>query len=479
MSNISLAQGNSGFIPELEQNILGALLRGGEHRVALSRLEPLHFVEPLHGEIFETIRAAYDAYGTTTMPVVAKMIPAQIATDFKAATGMPLNTYLAQCVSNTTYEPATSRQGAKAVIQQWARISLGREAVLLAHAASDTGADPLQLARALGAQVDEVTSHLRRGHRGRTRFRISEAANAALVAAREARERKGLVGITSGLIDLDRAMGGFLRRDLIVIAARPSMGKTTLATSISKASARSGVGVGMFSMEMDAAKLGARYVSDLAHDRGYQIPYQHVITGQISEDDERVIAEAAAEYQSLPFWVEDAAGITMSEIRAKTDAMLAEAEDAGTPLGMLVLDHLTKIKPSGRYAGQRTNEVGEITDGLKELAREHDLAVVLLSQLNRGVEGRDDKRPQLMDLRDSGTIEQDADAVLFLYREAYYLEKSPPTDAGKLMDWQVDMHAVRNKGELAIAKQRNGPLKTIDLYMDMACSAVRNAAREH
>lgn len=467
-----------GFIPEIEQNLIGALLRGGDHRAALARLEELHFVEPIHQVVFGAIRKAHEAYGTTTMPTVVRIIPAQTATDFKAATGRTLNAYLAECVTNTTYEPATSRTGAKAVLSQWARINLGQEAGMLALAAADPGADPLQLARILGSQVDEVTSHLRRGHRGRTRFRISEAADAALVAAREARERQGLVGITSGLIDLDRAMGGFLRRDLIVIAARPSMGKTTLATGISTAAARSGVGVGMFSMEMDAAKLGARYVSDIAHDRGHRIPYQSIITGQISADDDYTIEQANAEFRNLPFWVEDAAGLTMSEIRAKTESMLADAEETGTPLGMLVLDHLTKIRPSQRYAGNRANEVGEITDGLKELAREHDLAVVLLSQLNRGVEGRDDKRPQLMDLRDSGNIEQDADAVLFLYREAYYLEKSPPTDPAKMIDWQADLHAVRNKGELAIGKQRNGPLSTIPLFMDVACSAVRNAARE-
>ena len=474
-----LGQGNPGFIPEIEQNLLGALLRGGDHRAAMARLEEQHFIEPVHQAVFGAILKAHECYGTTTMPTVAKIIPSQLAADFKAATGMTLNAYLAECVTGTTYEPATSRTGAKAVLSQWARLNLGHEAGMLASAAADPGADPLQLARILGSHVDEVTSHLRGGRRGKTRFRISEAADAALVAAREARERQGLVGITSGLIDLDRAMGGFLRRDLIIIAARPSMGKTTLATSISTAAARSGVGVGMFSMEMDAAKLGARYVSDIAHDRGYRVPYQSIITGQISETDEQAITSAATEYRRLPFWVEDAAGLSMPDIRAKTDAMLAEAEEAGTPLGMLVLDHLTKIKPSPRYAGNRTNEVGEVTDGLKELAREHDLAVVLLSQLNRGVEGRDDKRPQLMDLRDSGTIEQDADAVLFLYREAYYLEKSPPSDPAKLMDWQADLHAVRNKGELAIAKQRNGPLKTIDLFMDVACSAVRNAAREY
>ena len=474
-----MGQGNPGFIPEIEQNLLGAMLRGGDHRAALARLEEQHFVEPMHQAVFSAIRQAHEAYGTTTMPTVAKMIPAQTAADFKAATGMALNAYLAECVANTTYEPATSRAGAKAVLAQWARITLGHEANMLALASTDPASDPLQLARVIGSQIDEVTSHLRRGSRGRTRFRISEAAEAALVAAREARERKGLVGITSGLIDLDRAMGGFLRRDLIIVAARPSMGKTTLATSISTAAARSGVGVGMFSMEMDAAKLGARYVSDIAHDRGYRIPYQSIINGTISEDDDYTIEQATAEFRNLPFWVEDAAGLTMSEIRAKTESMLAEADEAGAPLGMLVLDHLTKIRPSQRYAGNRANEVGEVTDGLKELAREHNLAVVLLSQLNRGVEGRDDKRPQLMDLRDSGNIEQDADAVLFLYREAYYLEKSPPTDRSKLVEWEADLHAARYKGELAIGKQRNGPLSIIPLHMAVACSAVRNAAREN
>ena len=476
---LALAQRNPGFIPEVEQNFLGALLRGGDHRAALLRLEEQHFIEPVHQAVFAAIQQAQKAYGTTTMPTVAKIIPAQVAADFKAATGTTLNAYMARCLSNTTYEPATSRVGANAVLFQWARISLGHEASMLALAAADPSADPQQLARIIGGRVDEVTSHLRRGHRGKTRFRGSEAAGAAVAAAREARARNGLVGITSGLIDLDRAMGGFLRRDLIVIAARPSMGKTTLATSLATEAARSGVGVGMFSMEMDAAKLGARLVSDIAHAQGHRIPYQQIITGQLSQDDDEVIDQAAAAYEELPFWIEDSSGISVPEIRAKTESMLAAAEEAGTPIGMLVLDHLTKIRPSQRYAGNRANEVGEVTDALKELAREHDLAVVLLSQLNRGVEGRDDKRPQLMDLRDSGTIEQDADAVLFLYREAYYLEKAPPADPAKQLDWEADLHAARNKGELSIAKQRNGPLTTVNLFMDMACSAVRNAAREY
>jgi replicative DNA helicase len=157
--------------------------------------------------------------------------------------------------------------------------------------------------------------------------------------------------------------------------------------------------------------------------------------------------------------------------------MMEEAEDRGNPLGLLIIDHLGKIKPSARYSGNRNNEIGEITDGCKALAREHNLAVIILSQLSRQVEQRDDKRPQLSDLRDSGNIEQDADAVMFLHRPAYYLERAEPTKLDERIEWQAKLAACRHRGELAIAKQRNGPCTTIDIHMDIACSAVRNAAR--
>lgn len=472
-----MSERRSGFVPEIEQNLLGTMLKGGDQRAVLARLEPQHFIEPVHGVIFETMQITHERTGTTTLPVVAATFPAEAAKQFKADTGMTIPAYLAKLVSDATYEAAGGRTAAQAVVRQWARLSVAREASLAASAADDPATDPMHLARAISASLDEITSHLRRGQRGKTRRSMQEAANLALADARAARARKGLVGITTGLIDLDRAMGGFQRKDLIIVAARPAMGKTTLATSISTAAARSGVGVGMFSLEMDAAKLGARYASDIALAAGDRIPYQDIIAGRIDDDQDAAIERALADYSGLPFLVEDASGLTMPEIRAKTEAMLADAEEAGTPLGMLMVDHLTKIRPSQRYAGNRSNEVGEVTDGLKEIAREYDLAVVLLSQLNRGVESRDEKRPQLMDLRESGNIEQDADAVLFLYRESYYLEQKRPDGLDKRLEWEADLSACRNKGELAIGKQRNGPTSTIDLYMDVACSAVRNAAR--
>lgn len=285
------------------------------------------------------------------------------------------------------------------------------------------------------------------------------------------------MGITTGLIDLDQATGGFQRRDLNIVAARPAMGKTTLAVALARAAAQAGHGVGMFTLEMDNAKIGARFASDIAHTDGHRIPYQDIIRGSFDSEQEARIAEARAAYGNLGICLEDQSGLNMAAIRIKTEAMLEDAECMGRPLHLLLIDHLGKVKPSTRYSGNRNNEIGEITDGLKELAREYELAVVLLSQLSRGVESRDDRRPGLMDLRDSGNIEQDADTVMFLYREAYYLEQRRPENMDQRIEWEADLSACRNKAELIIGKQHNGPTCTIDLFMDVACSAVRNAAR--
>jgi replicative DNA helicase len=297
-------------------------------------------------------------------------------------------------------------------------------------------------------------------------------------SAREAREKKGLTGITSGLADVDRSTGGFLRRDLTLIGARPSMGKTTLGSAIALSAAKSGAGVGFFSLEMDTSKVVTRMCSDLAHRRDVKIPYENVLNGSATENDLQTLEWAMEEFLDLPLWVEDAAGLSIVDIRIKTEAMIAEAEEAGFTIDMLVFDHLGKIRPSSRYAGNKVHEIGEITEGLKELAREYNLSAILLSQLNRAVEQRDNKRPMLSDLRDSGAIEQDADTIMFLYREAYYLAREKPESYSRQIERDADLSGCINKGELEIAKQRNGRIQTIELFMDLQYSAVRNAARE-
>jgi replicative DNA helicase len=470
---------DAAFVVEIEQNLLGAILGGGDHRPTLARLAPDHFVEPAHAEIYRLTCAAQDQYGTTTMPTVFKLASPEFVQGFADRTGTPLASYLSGLVTSTPFDVRNIKGGAKAVLNQWARLGLKAEAEALTAAASDPSTNPAELARAIVSRADEIASHLRAGARTNTRQTFADAAQAALTASIEAKGRKGLTGVTSGLIDLDRATGGLQRRDLILIGARPSMGKTTLGTAIARAAAASGVGVGVFSLEMDNAKLAARMVSDIAHAERARVPYMDLIAGQLTDEQEQAAALALEKYAGLPILLDDASGLTIAEVRAKTETMMEEAQDRGAPLGLLIIDHLGKVKPSARYAGNRNNEVGEITDGLKALAREYDLAVLLLSQLSRQVESRDDKRPVLSDLRDSGNIEQDADAVMFLHRPAYYLERAEPTDYDKRIEWQAELDACRNKGELAIAKQRNGPCTTIDLFIDVACSAVRNAARSY
>lgn len=470
---------DTAFVAEIEQNLLGAVLSGGDHRPTLARLSPEHFLEPAHAEIYRLACAAQERYGTTTMPTVIKLASLEFVQGFADRTGTPLGSYLAGMVTTTPFDVRNIKGGVRAVVSQWARLGLKTEAEALTLAASDPSADPAALARAIVSRADEIASHLRAGNRTNTRQTFAEAAQAALTASIEAKGRQGLAGIPSGLLDLDHATGGLQRRDLILLGARPSMGKTTLGTSIARHAAGAGIGVGVFSLEMDNTKLAARMVSDIAHAERARVPYMDLIAGRLTDDQEDAAAAALEKYAALPILLDDATGLTMAEIRAKTETMLEDAQDRGCPLGLLVIDHLGKVKPSARYAGNRNNEIGEVTDGLKALAREFDLAVVLLSQLSRQVESREDKRPVLADLRDSGNIEQDADAVMFLHRPAYYLERAEPTDPDKRIDWQADLDACRNKGELAIAKQRNGPCATIDIFMDMACSAVRNAARSY
>lgn len=164
-------------------------------------------------------------------------------------------------------------------------------------------------------------------------------------------------------------------------------------------------------------------------------------------------------------------------IRVKLEVMLEASEKAGHNLDCLMIDHLGLIRASNRYSGNRTNEIAEMTGALKSMAREYNISVVLLSQLNRAVESQADKRPQLSALRDSGAIEQDADTIIFLYREAYYLEREKHDDFEKEIARQDKLAEVKNKLEFHIAKQRNGPVTQVDLFIDVACSAVRNAAR--
>jgi replicative DNA helicase len=311
------------------------------------------------------------------------------------------------------------------------------------------------------------------GGRGFIAFRFAVTESVQMAGAALSREGK-IAGLASGYRDLDKLLGGFHRSDLVILAGRPSMGKTALATNIAfniaryhkfeeradggKKSASGGV-VGFFSLEMSSEQLATRILADAS-----KISSHEIRQGRIQPDDYEVLRDAAEEIESMPLYIDDTGGISISQLAAR-----ARRLQRAHGLDILVVDYLQLVTASGgRRNDGRVQEVTEITQGLKALAKELNIPVIALSQLSRQVENRDDKRPQLSDLRESGSIEQVADVVMFVYREEYYLQSKMPKDgtedfAVKMDAWQRGMDLVHGKAEVIIAKQRHGPIDKVTL----------------
>jgi len=468
------------YIPELEQEVLGSLLLCGKVNLVSGHLRREQFNDLAHLMIFEKMNEAEAQFGSASAEVVHRMFSREEREAIQKKLTISLPEYLARLMSNCVYGAAGLKHSVPAMQHQWARLTLGREAAMITAAACDPGVDPVALARSAVSTIDEISSTLRSGRQRKTAFSIGEAAAVAIGNIEDAMRRgNGLTGVTWGLADLDRATGGMQRGEMTVIGARPSMGKTAVGMSVALKAAQAGAAVGFISLEMAARTLSMRGMTDLAFDRHGAIPYNDLISGRVSDADFEKVVLVAEEMKRLPLQIEDAPGLSVSEIRAKFERMNDAAERAGAPLDVLVVDYLQLVAASSRYQGNRTAEVSEISAGLRNMAREYGIALVALSQLSRGVESRPlkDRRPMLSDLRESGAIEQDADTVCFLFREAYYLSKEKGGNADEEADRLDRLAACEHKLEFIIAKQRNGPTKTIDLFFDPACSAVRNAAK--
>ena len=277
-------------------------------------------------------------------------------------------------------------------------------------------------------------------------------------------------GVVSGFNDLDNMLGGLQNSDLVILAGRPSMGKTALATNIAFNAAKyysneeEKGSVVMFSLEMSAEQIGLRILAEQS-----RIPSDKLRKGELNERDSAALSSTYQEIHQLNFFFDDSPNLTVSELRSKLRRYKKNYN-----IKLVLIDYLQLIKPEGQR-DSRVNELSEITRSLKQLAKEFDLPVVSLSQLSRQVENRDDKRPLLSDLRESGSIEQDADVVMFIYRESYYLQRNEPTRGSdetqesyqkKHDAWKDRNEEVFNKAELIVAKQRNGPTGKIELYFD-------------
>jgi replicative DNA helicase len=369
-------------------------------------------------------------------------------------------------------------------------VAVGRDMV---EGALDTSEDVLPLEQIERAETELYKVAEQGGGEGKVKA-FADATKLALETAEKALNSGGhLSGITTGLDSVNSKIGGMHPSDLMILAGRPGMGKTSLATNIAYSAARrflqdqedgiepaksAGAAVAFFSLEMSADQLATRV---LAEQSG--ISAENLRMGKISQGEFRNLARAAAELQALPLYIDDTPGLTIAALRARARRLKRQKG-----IGFVVIDYLQLLQGTGKNSGDnRVQEISEISRGLKQLAKELDVPVLALSQLSRAVEQREDKRPQLSDLRESGSIEQDADMVWFVYREDYYINAKEPKrpiegDDAKIFEaheqWMRDIERVYGLAELIVAKQRHGATGKVRLRFDARITKFSDAADE-
>ncbi|MFC0280601.1 replicative DNA helicase [Falsigemmobacter intermedius] len=463
---------------EAEQQLLGAILTNNDvyDRIA-ALVKAEHFYDPVHQRIFQ-IAASRIQKNALASPVTLKAFleddaglkelggPAYLV----RLAGAAISAFAARDYAQMIYDLAVRRE----------LIQLGKDIVDRA-AKVDISSEPKE-------QITEAEQRLYKlGEQGvveRGFQSFLRAVTTAVDTANAAYQRGGgLSGIPTQLIDLDKKLGGLHPSDLIILAGRPSMGKTSLATNIafniakaykkgrrpdgSEGAVEGGV-VGFFSLEMSADQLAARILSEAA-----EIPSEQIRRGDMTEAEFRRFVEAAKALETCPLYIDDTPALPISQVAAR-----ARRLKRTHGLDVLMVDYLQLLK--GTSKDNRVQEVSEITQGLKAIAKELNIPVIALSQLSRQVESREDKRPQLSDLRESGSIEQDADVVMFVYRDEYYKEREKPGDheLEKMAAWQQVMEQAHGKAEVILGKQRHGPIGTVELSFEGKYTRFGNLARE-
>lgn len=459
---------------DAEQALLGAILVNNEafHKVS-GLLTRDDFSEQLHRSLFDVIERQIGS-GSYCSPITLNTaLP-----DIEVGPDLPLRKYLARIAANAA--PVMVVQDyARTIREESSRRDMIAISELLADAARRPSADiGSALTEAIG-RLDALSGM----HRYKSALKAvsaGEAMNAALDMAAAAYQRKGEIsGVTYGLTDLDQVTCGLHPGEVVILAARPSMGKSAVALSTARSAAKAGHGTCFFSKEMSSVMLGIRLLSDAAYEHGSRIPYHGIRSGRISETDFLTLKNACEDDADLPFIIEEEPSLTVGQIAARARRAKQSFQKAGRDLKLIVVDYLQLVKPNDRYQGSKVNEIAEISAGLKAVAKELGVAMLALSQLSRDVEKRDDKRPMLSDLRDSGSIEQDADTVMFLYREEYYLRNREPKEGTQeFLEWESAVEACRNKLDIIVAKQRHGPTDTVKVFFDAGANAVRDLDRE-
>jgi replicative DNA helicase len=454
----------------LEQGLLGAILNSsGVFDVIEPHVLAEDFAESLHAQLFETIAATRESGGLVTLPLVIAAMGGYGAG--LIAEGMSARQYAARLAA----EAVTIRE-AVAYAKQIREFANRRKILAVAEMMLGGVHGTQSSVETAGAGIELLDEIAGKAAAGSTpQITLREANQQSLARMQFGMQNPGkLSGISWGLVGLDSKTGGLKRGEMSVMAGRPGMGKTALALCVAKATSAAGEPTLFFSLEMGGVSLSDRQLADVAFDHRNKIPYYDIANGTVSDAQAQRLIDAARVQRDWPLTIDPAPGLTVSQIIARTRKHKQMLERQGKRLGPVIVDHMHIVRPSNRYSGARVNEVGEISAALKGLAKDLDVPVIALAQLSRAVENREDKRPSMADLRDSGTIEQDADTIIFVYREAYYLERETAPNQereaariDRLLDSKDQLEAI-------VAKQRNGPTGTVKLFCDIACNAVRD-----
>jgi replicative DNA helicase len=460
---------------QAEQALLGALLANNKAYERVSEfLSPEHFADPIHGRIFQAIARRCEA-GQIADPVMlrAEFEHSGILEEVGGTA------YLAQLLGAMVGIINAGDYG-RAIHDAWIRrqlIDIGEVTVNRAFGSEPELNGTAQIEAAEQTLFDLATKGGAEG--GLITF--EKALIAAIEIAATAHKNQGSVsGLDTGLRDLNKKMGGLHPSDLIILAGRPGMGKTALATKIAFGAAKAllanarrdnpnamaGKAIAIFSLEMSSEQLATRLLAEEA-----RVSADRIRRGEINTKDFDNFVAVSRDISQLPLLIDDTPALTLSALRTRCRRLKRT-----NGLGLVVIDYLQLMRPAaGTKPENRVLEISQITQGLKAIAKELAVPVLALSQLSRAVESREDKRPQLADLRESGTIEQDADVVMFVYRDEYYMQQKEPKiiafeNETKFQDahqkWQSDMESVYNKAELILAKQRHGPTGKIDLFFE-------------
>lgn len=447
---------------EAEQALLGAILE--DNRIVENfsdYLRPTHFFVPVHQRLYDAILKIIDR-GQNADAVTLKAYFEKDA-DLQEVGGAQ---YISDLVSSVI-SIINANNYAQLIHDQYIRrelIAIGRDVVNDAFEQDiDTDSDAcLQMAEKRLYDLAET------GDSGGGFVTMKDAVGVAIQNAEKAFKTTGHVtGVTTGLRDLDKRLGGLQKSDLLILAARPAMGKTSLAINMAYAAAnafaqsggKEGGRVAVISLEMSSDQLASRLLCDLA-----EMPGDKIRRGDFGAEEFRNLAEAANRLAQIPLYIDDTPAQTITAVRTRARRMKRKHG-----LELLIVDYLQLLRGTGsKQSENRVLEVSEITRGLKAIAKELQIPVIALSQLSRTVENREDKRPQLSDLRESGSIEQDADVVMFIYREEYYLQNAQPSEdePEKMAAWQEKMDKAYNKADIIISKQRHGPTGTETVFFD-------------